>query len=52
VVKLDNSVHPLLVERWVVLTTRSSKLLSIDDFNGKFGIGGIGDIFLLYRGVN
>jgi hypothetical protein len=21
---------------------------AIDDFNGKFGIGGIGDIFLLY----
>jgi hypothetical protein len=24
----------------------------IDDFNGKFGIGGVGDVFLLYGGVN
>jgi hypothetical protein len=25
---------------------------AIDDFNGKFGIGGVGDVFLLYGGVN
>jgi hypothetical protein len=24
----------------------------IDDFNGKFGIGGVGDVFFLYGGVN
>jgi hypothetical protein len=25
---------------------------AIDDFNGKFGISGVGDVFLLYGGVN
>jgi hypothetical protein len=25
---------------------------AIDDFNGKFGIGGVSDIFFLYGGVN
>ncbi|VVM26842.1 hypothetical protein BSPWISOXPB_3277 [uncultured Gammaproteobacteria bacterium] len=25
---------------------------AIDDFNGKFGIGGVGDVFFLYGGVN
>jgi hypothetical protein len=25
---------------------------AIDDFNGKFGIGGVSDVFLLYGGVN
>jgi hypothetical protein len=25
---------------------------AIDDFNGKFGISGAGDVFLLYGGVN
>jgi hypothetical protein len=23
---------------------------AIDDFNGKFGIGGVGDVFFLYGG--
>jgi hypothetical protein len=25
---------------------------AIDDFNGKFCIGGVGDVFFLYGGVN
>jgi hypothetical protein len=25
---------------------------AIDDFNSKFGISGVGDVFLLYGGVN
>jgi hypothetical protein len=25
---------------------------AIDDFNGKFGISGVGDVFFLYGGVN
>jgi hypothetical protein len=25
---------------------------AIDDFNGKFGIGGVSDVFFLYGGVN
>jgi hypothetical protein len=25
---------------------------AIDDFNGKFSIGGVGDVFFLYGGVN
>jgi hypothetical protein len=41
-----------VVRGFGVIMTLCQLVKAIDDFNGKFSIGGVGDVFFLYGGVN